>query len=108
MNSPLARIAFMNPLNVVLTLAAVAAFAPPPAMAESRPGDPPPVIVCADAPLASCGNPMCPIAQKSVGRRKADLDNAHKNGSPTKVRKAKKRLANARQERHESCRGSGR
>lgn len=105
MNRPVDRIACMNPLITALSIAAVAAIMAPTALAEDRISETSPPISCV-APMVGCGNPMCPLARKAVDRRKAELRDARRDGSPTKVRKAKQRLAKARHERHESCRGS--
>jgi hypothetical protein len=63
----------------------------------------PPVIVCLSP--VDCGPPACIMALKSIGQRKAALHAARRNGSPSKVRKAKQRLAKARRERREACKG---
>jgi hypothetical protein len=63
-----------------------------------------PPIVC-DAAGVDCGPPVCPKAIKAVRARKAELADARHGGSPSKVRKAKRRVAKAKRKRREACEG---
>lgn len=92
----------MKLIVTALAVASVWAVAPT-AVAEDRVADPVP-LPCS-GPAVDCGAPTCVIAIDSVRQHKRSLHEARRNGSPSRIRKAKRGLAKAKRRRRADCRG---